>query len=92
MLLLYINSSPFSPAFSEPPSPWVNPEDESSTPASGTTAITYNQRTSIKMEADETLGSGATTASVLYANMNHPEWKNDYPSNYFDFFITIVES
>lgn len=34
------------------------------------------------MEADESLGNTATTASVLYANMNHPEWKSDYPSNF----------
>lgn len=41
---------------------------------------TYNQRSSEKMKADEGLGSGATISAVLYANMNHPEWKNEYPS------------
>ena len=33
------------------------------------------------MEADELLGLGATTASVLYANTNYPELKTDYPRN-----------
>jgi histone-lysine N-methyltransferase MLL3 len=31
------------------------------------------------MEADEALGSGATISSVLYANVNHPEWKKEFP-------------
>lgn len=31
------------------------------------------------MEADEALGTGATISSVLYANINHPEWKTEYP-------------
>lgn len=34
------------------------------------------------MEADEALGSGATISSVLYANLNHPEWKTEYPGIY----------
>lgn len=73
----YSNSPQFSPAFSEPPSPWVNPDEE----GSGTTGatISYNQRSNKKMEADEALGNHATISSVLYANINHPEWKNDYP-------------
>ena len=68
-------SSPqFSPAFSEPPSPWVNPDDE------GASSSGSNQRgNSLKMEADEALGTGATMCSVLYANINHPEWKTEYP-------------
>lgn len=32
------------------------------------------------MEADEALGTGATISSVLYANINHPEWKTEYPA------------
>ncbi|XP_024945171.1 histone-lysine N-methyltransferase 2C isoform X3 [Cephus cinctus] len=75
----YSNSPQFSPAFSEPPSPWVNPDDEGTAPSGGA-AISYNQRSNLKMEADESLGSGATISSVLYANMNHPEWKSEYPA------------
>lgn len=78
--MLYFCSSPqFSPAFSEPPSPWVNPEDEGNASASNT-GISYNQRSNLKMEADEALGTGATISSVLYANINHPEWKTEYPA------------
>lgn len=32
-----------------------------------------------RMEADEALGKNATISCVLYANINHPEWKKDYP-------------
>lgn len=74
----FCSSPQFSPAFSEPPSPWVNPDDEG-TSNSGNPALSYNQKSSIKMEADETLGIGATISSVLYANINHPEWKTEYP-------------
>jgi hypothetical protein len=34
------------------------------------------------MEADEALGSAATISSVLYANLNHPEWKNEFPGKF----------
>ncbi|XP_060525404.1 histone-lysine N-methyltransferase 2C-like [Cylas formicarius] len=76
----YSNSPQFSPAFSEPPSPWINinegPEIDSTSVG---VPSTYNQRSSEKMKADEGLGSGATISAVLYANMNHPEWKTEYP-------------
>lgn len=75
---LFSSSPQFSPAFSEPPSPWVNPEDEGNAPA-GNATISYNQRSNLKMEADEALGTAATISSVLYANINHPEWKTEYP-------------
>ncbi|XP_031333016.1 histone-lysine N-methyltransferase 2C-like isoform X3 [Photinus pyralis] len=76
----YSNSPQFSPAFSEPPSPWVtlNETAEIDTPITNIPS-TYNQRSAEKMKADEGLGSGATISAVLYANMNHPEWKTDYP-------------
>lgn len=38
------------------------------------------------MEADEALGPGATISSVLYANINHPEWKTEYPGIFMLFF------
>ena len=83
-------SSPqFSPAFSEPPSPWVNPDDEG-TSSAGSTTISYNQRSNLKMEADEALGPGATISSVLYANINHPEWKTEYPGIYIYIYIYIL--
>ena len=33
-----------------------------------------------RMEADEQLGAGATISSVLYANLNHPDLKTQFPS------------
>lgn len=77
--LIYFYSSPH---FSEPHSPWVNPEDENNASTSGITPMSLNQKTSAKMEADERLGKQATMASMLYANMNHSEWKTEYPSNF----------
>lgn len=75
---LNYSSPQFSPAFSEPPSPWVNPEDDGSATL-GSAPSNYSQRSHLKMEADEALGPGATISSVLYANLNHPEWKTEYP-------------
>ncbi|CAH1176242.1 unnamed protein product [Phaedon cochleariae] len=76
----YSNSPQFSPAFSEPPSPWVGVSDA---PEIDSTNVgvpsTYNQRSSEKMKADESLGNAATISAVLYANMNHPEWKKEFP-------------
>lgn len=81
MNFIYNYSSPqFSPAFSEPPSPWVTVNESTDLDAPpAAVPSTYNQRSSEKMKADEGLGSGATISAVLYANMNHPEWKTDYP-------------
>ncbi|XP_050308382.1 histone-lysine N-methyltransferase 2C-like isoform X2 [Anthonomus grandis grandis] len=76
----YSNSPQFSPAFSEPPSPWVNVnEGLDMDNATVNVTSTYNQRSSEKMKADEGLGSGATISAVLYANMNQPEWKTEFP-------------
>ncbi|RZF48821.1 hypothetical protein LSTR_LSTR003201, partial [Laodelphax striatellus] len=66
----YSNSPQFSPVFSEPPSPWAD---------DGSGDGTASQRNTAKMEAEEALGSGATISAVLYANMNHPEWRTEYP-------------
>lgn len=81
-LHFYYSSPQFSPAFSEPPSPWVSasepPDPEGSLPAVPSTS--YNQRSTEKMKVDEMLGSEATISAVLYANMNHPEWKTEYPN------------
>ncbi|XP_063990116.1 histone-lysine N-methyltransferase 2C-like isoform X3 [Diachasmimorpha longicaudata] len=74
----YSNSPQFSPAFSEPPSPWINPDEEGS---GGPVAVaTGKQGNNAKMFQDEKLGAEATISSVLYANMNHPEWKEEFPS------------
>jgi hypothetical protein len=87
----YSNSPQFSPAFSEPPSPWVSVNDgnDLDTPPAGSQS-TYNQRSSEKMKADEGLGSGATISAVLYANMNHPEWKTEFP-NWSDRYKQILK-
>lgn len=37
-----------------------------------------NQATE-KWEEDEPLGDRATKAAVLYANINYPQWKEQYP-------------
>ncbi|XP_076251798.1 uncharacterized protein LOC143191021 isoform X3 [Rhynchophorus ferrugineus] len=77
----YSNSPQFSPAFSEPPSPWVGMNDNAEIDSTSVgVPTTYNQRSSEKMKADEGLGSGATISAVLYANINHPEWKTEYPA------------
>ena len=69
-------SSPqFSPAFSEPPSPWPTQGDsEAETPNN------YSQRSILKWEVDEALGLSATISAVLYANTNHTELKREFPS------------
>lgn len=59
----------------------MNPEDENNASTSGIVAMSVNQKTSAKMEADERLGKQATMASILYTNMNHAEWKTEFPSN-----------
>ncbi|CAH0559006.1 unnamed protein product [Brassicogethes aeneus] len=74
----YSNSPQFSPAFSEPPpSPWVGSDNSEMDSSSGQS--TYNQRSSEKMKADESLCDKATISAVLYANVKHPEWKSEYP-------------
>lgn len=89
---MFTCSSPqFSPAFSEPPhSPWISSQsgevdsnslggigNDSSQPAAGQAKNARNNTE--RMEADEALGKNATISAVLYANINHPEWKKDYP-------------
>ncbi|XP_035658286.1 histone-lysine N-methyltransferase 2C-like [Branchiostoma floridae] len=72
--------SPFSPTF-EPPSPWPAgggppPDGEQGSTAEG---MTRNQFNVIKWEKEEQLGDDATISAVLYANMQHPELKQQYP-------------
>ncbi|KAJ8921946.1 hypothetical protein NQ315_008580 [Exocentrus adspersus] len=87
----YSNSPQFSPAFSEPPSPWVNVNEHTDIDSTSVTVpSTYNQRSSEKMRADEGLGSGATISAVLYGNMNHPEWKTEFP-NWSDRYKQIIK-
>ncbi|XP_044258429.1 histone-lysine N-methyltransferase 2C-like isoform X2 [Tribolium madens] len=87
----YSNSPQFSPAFSEPPSPWVAVNDGGDLDAPSAAAqSTYNQRSSEKMKADEGLGNGATISAVLYANINHSEWKTEFP-NWSDRYKQILK-
>lgn len=78
---MFSSSPQFSPAFTESPSAWVGVTE---TPEIDSTNVgvpsTYNQRSSEKMKADESLGNGATISAVLYANINHPEWKKEFPN------------
>lgn len=79
---LYFYSSPsqFSPAFSEPPSPWVQEDNSAVDNVNAISAsATQNQRNSRKFEMDESLGDKATSSSILYANLKHPELKTEYP-------------
>lgn len=88
---LSFSSPQFSPAFSEPPSPWVNVNEHPDIDSTNVgVPSTYNQRSSEKMRADEGLGNGATISAVLYANMNHPEWKTEFP-NWSDRYKQIIK-
>ncbi|XP_067143136.1 histone-lysine N-methyltransferase 2C-like isoform X4 [Centruroides vittatus] len=60
-----------SPQLSEPRSPWL--ETESETPA-------HSQKNILKWETDEPLGPNSTISPVLYANINHPNLKGEFPS------------
>ncbi|XP_047016334.1 histone-lysine N-methyltransferase 2D isoform X1 [Ictalurus punctatus] len=74
----------FSPDQDEE-SPWATP----STPATPTTpptpteqegdGLSYNQRSLQRWEKDEELGNLSTISPVLYANINFPNLKQDYP-------------
>jgi histone-lysine N-methyltransferase MLL3 len=50
-----------------------------------------NRQSTLKMEADEALGSGATISSVLYANVNHPEWKKEFPGKLSNAMSRVLE-
>lgn len=69
-------SPAFSPDFAEPPSPW--PGGGGGGETDGET-LSYNQRNIKKWEKDEPLGNQATISPVLYANINYPDLKKDFP-------------
>jgi hypothetical protein len=54
-------------------------------------ASSVNRQSTLKMEADEALGSGATISSVLYANVNHPEWKKEFPGKLSNSMFRVLE-
>lgn len=73
----------FSPDQCEPESPWAS-SSAASTPTTPTTegesdGLSYNQRSLQRWEKDEELGELSTISPVLYANMNFPSLKQDYP-------------
>lgn len=76
----------FSPEHCEPESPWAS-SSAATTPSTPTTPTTegegdglsYNQRSLQRWEKDEELGELSTISPVLYANMNFPSLKQDYP-------------
>uniref|UniRef100_A0ACB8ENX0 Uncharacterized protein n=1 Tax=Sphaerodactylus townsendi TaxID=933632 RepID=A0ACB8ENX0_9SAUR len=73
----------FSPEQCEPESPWAS-SSTASTPTTPTTegetdGLSYNQRSLQRWEKDEELGEMSTISPVLYANMNFPNLKQDYP-------------
>ncbi|XP_043083004.1 histone-lysine N-methyltransferase 2C-like [Puntigrus tetrazona] len=74
----------FSPDQDEE-SPWATPSAPAtpSTPPTPTEpegdGLSYNQRSLQRWEKDEELGNLSTISPVLYANMNFPSLKQDYP-------------
>ena len=76
-LLFFVFCSPaFSPDFSEPPSPWSGGGGGGEADGEN---LSYNQRNIKKWEKDEPLGNQATISPVLYANVNYPDLKKDFP-------------
>lgn len=75
----------FSPEPGEPDSPWTGSGGTTpSTPTTPTTegegdGLSYNQRSLQRWEKDEELGQLSTISPVLYANINFPNLKQDYP-------------
>lgn len=67
-------SGQFQQQFQEPPSPWMGDTSETT----GET-LSYNQRNVMKWEKDEEMGLMSSISPVLYANMEHPELKTEYP-------------
>lgn len=61
----------YSPQITEPQSPWPLEHDNDN--------ATQSQKNLQKWEADEALNNMATISPVLYANLKHPNLKNDYP-------------
>ncbi|CAH1773145.1 unnamed protein product [Owenia fusiformis] len=75
-------SGQFSPGFASPrvgvsEAPW--PTTQGTGDDTETEHISYNKRNIMKWEKDEPLGDKATISPVLYANVNHPELKTQYP-------------
>ncbi|XP_064643993.1 histone-lysine N-methyltransferase 2C-like isoform X4 [Lineus longissimus] len=67
-------SPQFSPSFSDAPGApmWPGQDDNEE-------QLSYNKRNIMKWEKDEPLGDMSSISPVLYANMNHPELKAQYP-------------
>lgn len=78
----------FSPEPGEPDSPWTGSGGTTpSTPTTPTTegegdGLSYNQRSLQRWEKDEELGQLSTISPVLYANINFPSLKQDYPGTH----------
>lgn len=78
----------FSPEPGEPDSPWTGSGGTTpSTPTTPTTegegdGLSYNQRSLQRWEKDEELGQLSTISPVLYANINFPNLKQDYPGTH----------
>ena len=54
-------------------------EEEATMEMTSSDNLTCNQRNIKKWQSDEMLGDSATISQVLYANMCHPELKQQYP-------------
>uniref|UniRef100_UPI00358F6248 histone-lysine N-methyltransferase 2C-like isoform X2 n=1 Tax=Myxine glutinosa TaxID=7769 RepID=UPI00358F6248 len=62
-----------------PPIEGTWPAGQASTEEREGDGLTYNQRSALKWERDEELAEMATISAVLYANINFPNLKQDFP-------------
>ena len=71
-------SAQFGAPYMQPMCNMADPDDLDS---SGDN-LSYNQRNVKKWEVDEPLGDMATISPVLYANLCHPELKDQFPGKW----------
>nr|XP_015199931.1 PREDICTED: histone-lysine N-methyltransferase 2D isoform X3 [Lepisosteus oculatus] len=72
----------FSPDQMDTDSPWATPSTPSTPPTpteQESDGLSYNQRSLQRWEKDEELGEMSTISPVLYANLNFPSLKQEYP-------------
>ncbi|XP_078465306.1 histone-lysine N-methyltransferase 2C-like isoform X6 [Lampetra planeri] len=73
----------FSPAagcsVASPASPWSGSQPPGGDERCESDGLSYNQRSALKWERDEELGEMATISAVLYANINFPGLRHEFP-------------
>ena len=66
---------------SQPPAGHTLPASQGSMEEPEPETLSYNKRNIQKWEKDEPLGDSATISPVLYANLQFPELKKQYPGS-----------